>query len=40
MTLNPGEDVTSLKGMLKKAASGVLAIVPCSRTEITLRASQ
>ena len=27
-------------GMLKKAASGVLAIVPCSRTESTLRASQ
>jgi hypothetical protein len=25
-------------GMLKKAASGVLAIVPCSRTESTLRA--
>jgi len=24
--------------MLKKAASGVLAIVPCSRTESTLRA--
>ncbi|MEC4681955.1 MAG: hypothetical protein VST67_14825 [Nitrospirota bacterium] len=26
--------------MLKKAASGVLAIVPCSRTESTLRASK
>jgi hypothetical protein len=25
-------------GMLKKAASGVLAILPCSRTERTLRA--
>ncbi len=27
-------------GMLKKAASGVLAILPCSRTESTLRASK
>jgi len=27
-------------GMLKKAASGVLALVPCSRTESTLRASK
>jgi len=26
-------------GMLKKAASGVLAILPCSRTSCTLRAS-
>jgi len=26
--------------MLKKAASGVLAILPCSRTESTLRASK
>jgi len=29
-----------MKGMLKKAASGVLAILPCSRTESTLRASK
>jgi len=29
-----------LVGMLKKATSGVLALVPCSRTESTLRASQ
>jgi len=28
----------SLLGMLKKAASGVLALVPCSRTAGTLRA--
>ena len=27
-------------GMLKKAASGVLAFLPCSRTESTLRASK
>jgi len=27
-------------GMLKKAASGVLALLPCSRTESTLRASK
>jgi len=27
-----------LTGMLKKAASGVLALVPCSRTGSTLRA--
>jgi hypothetical protein len=27
-------------GMLKKAASGVLALLPCSRTECTLRASK
>ncbi len=26
--------------MLKKAASGVLALLPCSRTESTLRASK
>ncbi len=30
----------SLSGMLKKAASGVLAILPCSRTKSTLRASK
>jgi hypothetical protein len=30
----------SEKGMLKKAASGVLAILPCSRTPCTLRASK
>jgi len=29
-----------IKGMLKKAASSVLAILPCSRTESTLRASK
>ncbi len=29
-----------IKGMLKKAASGVLALLPCSRTESTLRASK
>jgi hypothetical protein len=27
-------------GMLTKAASGVLALLPCSRTESTLRASK
>jgi len=27
-------------GMLKKAASGVLALLPCSRTESMLRASK
>jgi len=27
-------------GMLKKAASGVLALLPCSRAECTLRASK
>jgi len=27
-------------GMLKKAASGVLALLPCSRTMSTLRASK
>jgi hypothetical protein len=27
-------------GILKKAASGVLAILPCSRTPCTLRASK
>jgi len=31
---------TSNVGMLKKAASGVLALLPCSRTESTLRASK
>ena len=30
----------SMQGMLKKAASGVLAILPCSRTMSTLRASK
>ena len=30
----------SFLGMLKKAASGVLAILPCSRTPCTLRASK
>ena len=30
----------SFRGMLKKAASGVLALLPCSRTESTLRASK
>ncbi len=30
----------SVQGMLKKAASGVLAILPCSRTMSTLRASK
>jgi len=30
----------SIVGMLKKAASGVLAILPCSRTKCTLRASK
>ncbi len=29
-----------IMGMLKKAASGVLALLPCSRTESTLRASK
>ncbi len=34
-------DVSAPKqGMLKKAASGVLAILPCSRTPCTLRASK
>jgi hypothetical protein len=28
------------RGMLKKAASGVLALLPCSRTMSTLRASK
>jgi hypothetical protein len=28
-----------MMGMLKKSASGVLAILPCSRTPCTLRAS-
>ena len=31
--------VDQIKGMLKKAASGVLAFLPCSRTESTLRSS-
>jgi len=30
----------TIGGMLKKAASGVLAILPCSRTPCTLRASK
>jgi len=29
-----------IRGMLKKAASGVLPILPCSRTGCTLRASK
>ncbi len=29
-----------MRGMLKKAASGVLALLPCSRTESTLRTSK
>jgi len=33
-------DHISIAGMLKKAASGVLAILPCSRTPCTLRASK
>jgi len=32
--------VLSIRGMLKKAASGVLAILPCSRTPCTLRSSK
>ncbi len=35
-----GNCVKSFLGMLKKAASSVLAILPCSRTESTLRASK
>ena len=31
-------DSVSNQGLLKKAASGVLAIFPCSRTQRTLRA--
>ena len=31
-------DSVSNQGLLKKAASGVLAIFPCSRTTRTLRA--
>ena len=31
---------TSMMGMMKKSASGVLALLPCSRTESTLRASK
>lgn len=34
------QDTTRLRGMLKKAASGVLALLPCSRTMSTLRASK
>jgi len=34
------EKVKAILGMLKKAASGVLALLPCSRTESTLRASK
>jgi hypothetical protein len=30
----------AIMGMLKKAASGVLAFLPCSRTESTFRASK
>ncbi len=30
----------SSRGLLKKAASGVLAIFPCSRTQRTLRAKK
>ncbi|GJL58903.1 MAG: hypothetical protein NPIRA03_17600 [Nitrospirales bacterium] len=30
----------TIMGLLKKAASGVLAIFPCSRTQRTLRASK
>jgi len=35
-----GKWESSFWGMLKKAASGVLALFPCSRTESTLRASK
>ncbi len=43
-TLNLGiikstKSLSEIRGMLKKSASGVLAIVPCSRTKSTLRAS-
>jgi len=34
------DEVLSHLEMLKKAASGVLAILPCSRTPCTLRASK
>jgi len=41
MTRLTGDDsMLWIKGMLKKAASGVLALLPCSRTESTLRASK
>jgi len=44
MTVKVGGQQTkagySLMGMLKKAASGVLAILPCSRTRCMLRASK
>jgi len=36
----PYDRPVSFVGMLKKAASGVLAFSPCSRTERTLRASK
>ncbi len=42
-TANPqemGQSPTLISGMLKKAASGVLVFLPCSRTESTLRASK
>jgi len=35
---NPAQQGWIILGMLKKAASGVLAILPCSRTKSTLRA--
>ena len=35
-----GANEGRMKGMLKKAASGVLALLPCSRTQRTLRASK
>jgi len=35
-----GREGLALGGMLKKAASGVLALLPCSRTMSTLRASK
>ncbi len=34
-----GEPIVGSMGMLKKAASGVLASLPCARTMSTLRAS-
>jgi len=34
------QGLSMTKGMLKKAASGVLALLPCSRTNCTLRASK
>jgi hypothetical protein len=39
-TLDPDIAHTSYMGMLKKAASGVLTFLPCSRTKSTLRASK